>query len=141
MNRQIIFVSFIVNLLLIANLYSQDAHREAAKMGGNVDRGRVVFESKEAACSVCHRFEHVANQATRLAGPNLHSIGDKFSRDQLITEVLQPNSRIHPDFGTVNVVTVDGLTLEGVLQERTDGELVMLDAKSQVVRVDSHEYI
>ncbi|MCA9215480.1 MAG: PQQ-dependent sugar dehydrogenase [Planctomycetales bacterium] len=137
MNRRLVFVLL---FCLGTKTFTQDAHRQAARMGGSVEQGRAVFESKEASCSVCHRFELNADgQVPRLAGPNLHSIGDKFARDQLIKEILDPNSRMHPDFGTVTVVTVDGLTIEGVLQERTDDELVLLDSKSQPIRVKVSE--
>lgn len=108
-----------------------EQQRQAAMAGGDPVRGKVVFESKEAACRKCH----TAGGAERLAGPDLSVIGDKFGREQLIQSVLEPSATIHPDYGTIVVTTSRGKVHTGVLRRRTAKDLELLDAEGQLVRV------
>ena len=106
-------------------------YRAAAIESGNAARGKVVYESKQAACKKCH----VISGNERLAGPNLAVIGDKFTREQLIQSVLEPSAGIHPDYATLVVVTNDGKVHTGVLRQRTDKEIQMLDAEGKLLRI------
>ncbi len=106
-------------------------YRAAALMGGDAGRGKVVFESKQAACAKCH----VLSGKEKKAGPKLGTIGDKFTRDQLIQSVLEPSARIHPDHATTTVVTTAGKTINGVLQSRTGKEIQLLDGEGKLVRI------
>ncbi len=106
-------------------------YRAAALKGGDAGRGKVVFESKQAACAKCH----VLSGKEKKAGPKLGTIGDKFTRDQLIRSVLEPSARIHPDHATTTVVTTAGKTINGVLQSRTGKEIQLLDGEGKLVRI------
>jgi putative heme-binding domain-containing protein len=106
-------------------------YRNAALLGGDPARGKVVFESKEAGCKKCH----VVGGNERRAGPDLVVIGDKYGREQLVQAVLEPSITIHPDYATMVATTVDGKVHTGVLRDRTDGYLELLDAESQLVRL------
>ena len=105
--------------------------RAAAKQAGDATLGKLVFDSKQAACSKCHRI----SGGERLAGPPLSTIGDKYDRDQLIRSVLEPNASLHPDYVAQQVRTVDGQTVTGVLRNKTEDELQLLDAEGKLVRV------
>jgi putative heme-binding domain-containing protein len=106
-------------------------YRNAAMMSGDVARGKAVFESKEGACTKCHAI----SGKQRLAGPDLAVIGDKYTREQLIHSVLEPNAQIHPDYATVIVITTDGKTHPGVLRRRTDTAIELIDAEGKVLRI------
>ncbi|MBT6496738.1 MAG: c-type cytochrome [Planctomycetaceae bacterium] len=94
-------IAFSVALVFISSpapLVAQDDkailanYRVAAMKSGKAARGKLVFESKEAACKNCHAI----NGKERLAGPDLVVVGDKYTREQLITSVLEPSAGIHP---------------------------------------------
>ncbi|MFP6763117.1 MAG: hypothetical protein VB858_05855, partial [Planctomycetaceae bacterium] len=87
-----------------------DQFRAAAAKGGSAGRGKVVFQSRAAACSKCH----ILSGMERKAGPKLGTVGDKFTREQLMTAVLEPSARLHPDYTTTTVVTTAGKTVSGV---------------------------
>ncbi len=106
-------------------------YRNAAMMSGDVALGKVVFESKEGACKKCH----AVSGKERLAGPNLAVIGDKYTREQLIQSVLEPNAGIHPDYASLVVITTDGKTHTGVLRRRTDSEIELIDAEGKLLRI------
>lgn len=109
--------------------------REAARKGGDAARGKAVYLSKMAGCEKCH----VVSGDARRAGPRLTVIGDKYTREQMIRAVLEPNARLHPDYATLVVETKQGKSLKGVLQKRTDREVQLLDGEGKLVRVPLNE--
>lgn len=119
-------------------LFSQEADKEilaryrtAALKGGDAARGEAVFKSKEAACAKCH----ILSGMEKKAGPKLGTIGDKFTREQLITPVLEPSARLHPDHATTTVVTTAGKTVSGVLHSRDKKEIQLFDSEGKIVRI------
>jgi putative heme-binding domain-containing protein len=142
-----ITTSFFVSVLFIAGTESQgiaqddkaiiNQYRDAAlKMSaGNAAAGKAVFGSKEAACVKCHAIESDGNNR-KLAGPSLVVIGDKFTRDQIVNSVLEPDAQIHPDYATLSVTTKKGKKLTGVLRERSESSLELLDAESKLLKID-----
>ena len=106
-------------------------YREAARKGGDVGRGEVVFKSKEAACAKCHILAGMEKKA----GPKLGTIGDKFTREQLITSILEPSARLHPDHATTTVATTAGKTISGVLQSRSKNEIQLFDSEGKLIRI------
>ena len=69
-------------------------YRRQAAQGGDSDRGKSLFLSDKVTCKICH----VITGQERKAGPDLIGIGDKYSRDELITAVLEPSREILPDY-------------------------------------------
>ncbi|MBT4863732.1 MAG: c-type cytochrome, partial [Planctomycetaceae bacterium] len=133
-------IAFSVALVFISSpapLVAQDDkailanYRVAAMKSGKAARGKLVFESKEAACKNCHAI----NGKERLAGPDLVVVGDKYTREQLITSVLEPSAGIHPDYASLVVVTKRGKTYTGVLKQRTKNALQLFDEKGKLVTI------
>ena len=106
-------------------------YHAAAQEDGNINAGKLVFQSEKAACKKCHEI----GGKSKLAGPDLAVIGDKYTRDQLIQQVLEPSARLHPDYASQIVITSDGLTITGVLRQQSDKELQLIDAKGKLVRI------
>jgi len=106
-------------------------YSKVAQAGGDVARGKTVFASKEAACTKCH----VISGSERKAGPSLQTIGDKFTREQLIKSVLEPSARLHPDHTTTAVNTVEGKTISGVLLARDKQSLKLFDVEGKTIEV------
>ena len=138
MQTQVSALSTLIVAMTTSLLLAQDVDKEtlekfrsAARSGGDAQRGKLVFESKQAACGKCH----ILTGRERKAGPKLGTIGDKFTRAQLIKSVLEPSARIHPDHATTTVVTTDGKTINGVLQSRNKQAVELLDAEGKRVRI------
>ena len=111
-------------------------YRAAAMESGDADRGKVIFESKEAACRKCHTIAG----SEQLAGPNLAVIGDKYTREQLVVSVLEPNASIHPDYAALTVVLKNGTTQTGVMRRRSDTEIELFDAEGKTVNIPLTEF-
>ncbi|MEZ6061033.1 MAG: PQQ-dependent sugar dehydrogenase [Planctomycetaceae bacterium] len=105
-----------------------EAYREFAMAHlGDPERGRRLFEEHETlSCTACHRITGLEK-----SGPNLDGIGDKFTRTELIRQVLEPSAEIKPGYEQTVVVTSDGVTLAGRVERATKLEVRLIDAKGR----------
>ena len=107
------------------------AFRDALVAGGDARRGREIFsENPAAACARCHT---VGNEGSDV-GPNLTRVGAALSREILLQALVEPNARIAPGFGMVDVTLRTGERLSGTLREETSGELVLLSGSPAAER-------
>src|SRR4030095_5995032 len=82
----------------------------AALPGGNVDRGKALFEGR-GACTNCHR---VGANGSR-GGPALTIIGTQRRTVELHQSLLEPDAEIAPTNRTLKISTRDGNTITGRL--------------------------
>ena len=93
-----------------------------ALYGGDPDRGaRIVYDHDAAQCMRCHRVMEWGADV----GPELTTIGDRLTREQLLESLVAPSARIAPGYGTVAVTLNDGESIVGLLQEEDDDHLVL----------------
>lgn len=99
----------------------------AMEHGGDPVRGRQLFESHaKLLCTDCHNITGMEK-----SGPNLDGIGDKFSREELIREVLYPSQSIKPGFEGVTLLTRDGLVHVGRIERANQLIHRLIDAKGK----------
>jgi quinoprotein glucose dehydrogenase len=107
------------------------AFRDALVAGGNVNRGAELFQQSPAAgCPRCHTIGSEGSDV----GPNLTRIGATLNRDMLVQALVEPNARIAPGFGSVNVTLRSGERLDGTLRAETPTELVLQAGTPPAVR-------
>ncbi|MEN3339733.1 MAG: hypothetical protein V7647_3409, partial [Acidobacteriota bacterium] len=107
------------------------AFRDALLTGGNARRGAETFEQNPAAgCPRCHTIGTEGSDV----GPNLTRIGATLTREILLQALLEPNARIAPGFGVVNVTLRSGERLDGTLRGETPTELVLQTGTPPAVR-------
>jgi putative heme-binding domain-containing protein len=93
---------------------------------GDPARGRIVFA--KASCAGCH-------DGGRAMGPSLQGVAKRFSRDDLITAILQPNKDVSPRYRPTRVATTDESVFIGmIVYEASDG-LLLQTGPDSVVRV------
>jgi putative membrane-bound dehydrogenase-like protein len=85
--------------------------------GGDAGRGAKVYET---ACMVCHKFADKGNDV----GPHLGTI-KAWTTEQLVTNILDPNREVSPNFSLYLVETHDGRTLSGLIASETAGNLTL----------------
>lgn len=106
------------------------------RLAGDAERGRkLFFETAGVQCKNCHRIDGTGS----LLGPDLSQIGRKYARPQLLEQILEPSKVIEPKYVSYVVALADGRLITGLLADRTDAELVVRDAKDQLVRVAASE--
>jgi putative heme-binding domain-containing protein len=86
-------------------------------MKGDATRGVKVYET---ACMVCHKFADKGNDV----GPHLGTI-KAWTAEQLVTNILDPNREVSPNFALYLVETNDGRTLSGLITSETAGNLTL----------------
>lgn len=107
----------------------------ASENEGNAIRGEQVFlNNAKLVCTNCHNVTGMEK-----SGPNLEGIGDKFSRDQLIEQILFPSKSIKPGFEQVVIVTKDGQTQVGRVERINQSVHRIIDARGKQIDIRSDE--
>jgi putative membrane-bound dehydrogenase-like protein len=96
-------------------------YQAALSMKGDASRGKVVFE---AACATCHR----AGDLGKDVGPNLATIR-QWNPDQVLSNILDPNREVAPNFVGYTVETKDGRTLDGIIAGESAGSVTLKRAE------------
>ncbi len=92
-------------------------YKAVMSMVGGAARGAKVYET---ACMVCHRHLDRGNDV----GPNLGTI-KAWPVEQILTNVLDPNREVSPNFALYLIETNDGRTLSGLITSETAGNLTL----------------
>ncbi len=105
---------------------------ELLKLKGDATRGRELFEkSATILCRNCHR---IGDQGVEL-GPELTRIGKKYSKAQILENILEPSKVIEPKYLTYVVETKAGKVHSGLLASRTADEIVLRDVENKEHRI------
>jgi putative membrane-bound dehydrogenase-like protein len=88
-----------------------DNYQAAAKLRGDVERGRKVFAKR---CSVCHQLDGVGHAV----GPDLRALTNK-SPLYLLTEILDPNRNVDSRYLAYSATTRSGRTYTGILSSES----------------------
>lgn len=113
---------------------------QAAIKDGDSVRGAKVFYGKKTACANCH---DIANGYQM--GPKLTTARKEATPEFLIQSILKPSESILKGFTSVNVLTVDGVSMSGYLVEETDDAITISIAtdggKPRVIPIDDVEAV
>ena len=85
--------------------------------------GERIF--KDATCAQCHQLGGVGGAV----GPALDEVFQRYQGDSMsvLQEILEPSNRIDEKYSMHMILTVDGLTLTGIIQEQDGEQVVLLD--------------
>lgn len=98
---------------------------ELAKQRGDADQGMNVFRTV-GTCSNCH----VVGDFGKEVGPNLSEIGDKLSREAMLTSILDPSAGISHNYENYVVITTSGQVITGVKVNETADKIVIRTAEA-----------
>ncbi len=74
----------------------------------------------QAACLVCHKHGSQGNDV----GPHLGTI-KAWTPEQILTNILDPNREVSPNFALYVIEMVDGRTLSGIVASESGGTVVL----------------
>ena len=102
--------------------------------GGDWERGRLVFSSPQAACSVCHQVRGTGG----VIGPDLSNL---VYRDyaSVLKDIVEPSAAINPDRIAYIIDLKSGTTATGMILDDTPDAIVLGDAaggKQTIARRD-----
>jgi putative heme-binding domain-containing protein len=92
---------------------------------GDPTTGRAVFAR---ACAACHN-------GSQAVGPSLEGIAARFSRDDLVTAVIEPNRDVPPRYRATKVITDDGKTYQGVVIYEANDGLILQTGATDTIRI------
>ena len=92
------------------------------EVAGNPSIGEELYRGK-GSCSSCH----VINTEGGRHGPDLSTIGDRRSPDQLMSDLLTPNERVQERWWTIRIVHRDGTEVEGLRMNEGTYSVRILD--------------
>jgi putative heme-binding domain-containing protein len=105
-------------------------------LSGDAGRGREWFFGESAAqCKTCHRVRGVGIEL----GPDLDTIGAKYTRAELLSQLLKPSRTIDPKYAVQAIETTDGRVHQGLLVEKGPDVLVLRDAQNRTMRIPTSE--
>jgi putative heme-binding domain-containing protein len=88
-----------------------DRYRSALNLAGDADRGRSVFAKN---CQTCHQHR---GQGRRV-GPELSGVVGR-APDAILSDILDPNKNLEPDYIVLAAATRRGQVYSGLLAEET----------------------
>ncbi len=93
---------------------------------GDPKRGLKIYT--KASCASCH-------SGVQALGPDLRGVTGRFSRDDLLTAVLQPSKDVSPRYRTTQLTTLKGQVYQGIIVYEAVDSVLMLTGPAQSVRL------
>jgi len=112
---------------IVAYLRSLAATKRTAAVGGDVTRGKSIYESK-GNCASCHRVNGVGSRL----GPDLSKIGQLRRAIDLEQSLIDPAAEVLPTNRFYKVVTKNGTTITGRLLNIDTFTVQMMDSKEEL---------
>jgi putative heme-binding domain-containing protein len=116
---------------------SREAYRKFAMIHqGDAAAGRALFlEPGKIACSQCHTTDGKGGKA----GPDLFAIGDKYGRDDLIEQVLDPSANIAVGYSTTVIRLKSGDMVQGIIKESDDQAVGLMGSDGKLLRIKTSD--
>jgi putative heme-binding domain-containing protein len=98
---------------------------------GDAKVGEQLYQKeKKLVCVNCHNIT-----GAEKAGPNLDGIADKYSRAELIENILRPSLSIKPGYEQSTIVTKDGRTIVGRINRAQKSMVKIMNAEGKTIDV------
>ncbi|TWT34435.1 DUF6797 domain-containing protein [Blastopirellula retiformator] len=92
-----------------------------ARIVGDWERGARVFAQAGLGCTQCH----APQQSELRLGPDLSTLGERAAYQHVVESILHPSRTMEAGFQTVRLLTVDGVSLTGILRAETPEQVVL----------------
>ncbi len=95
-----------------------EKYRKALEMTGDATKGKAIFTK---TCAACHKLEGVGHEL----GPNLSAMKNR-GTDAILTNVLDPNAEVNPQYLSYNCNLDDGRQVTGMIQAETANSVTFI---------------
>jgi putative heme-binding domain-containing protein len=119
---------------LVAFVRALSAPAFESRVPGDVEAGGLLFFGK-AGCSECHA---ILGRGGRL-GPDLSNVGMSRQAAYLEEALLNPGARFPEGYRAGAVALRDGSRIEGIIREKTNYLVAVLDQSGEIRRIDMKE--
>ena len=97
------------------------------RINGDVAAGRSVFKR---VCANCHQYGDLGQKV----GPNLTGMA-VHPKAELLTHIIDPSRNVEGNYRMYNVLTVDGVVLNGMLAGESKTSITIVDAMAKATSV------
>ena len=108
-----------------------EQYQSALTLAASVTEGAKVFQR---VCARCHRIDGKGHDT----GPDISDVRNR-SRAAILTEILDPNAKVEPQFTAYIIVTTDGRTLSGLMVSDSAEAVVLKMAEGKLQTVGRSE--
>ena len=109
---------------------------ELLTLKGNAVKGRTLFLTASGLqCRNCHKV----GEQGKAVGPKLDGIRKRYSRAEILENILEPSKKIDPKFQTWLIQKDDGKVQTGLLVSRAAESVTLLDAKGKAITIPASE--
>lgn len=98
-------------------------YQAALSLSGDTLAGKALFAK---VCATCHKLEGNGHEI----GPNLATVQNR-GAEAILTNVIDPNREVNPQFVNYLLVTADGRTLTGMIGAETATSITLVRAENQ----------
>ncbi len=105
-------------------------------MTGDVDAGRALFVSaSDVNCRQCHQIAGVGTAV----GPDLSGIGATQKPAEILESILKPSAKIDMKYRGKLLLTVDGVTMAGMVVEENPESMTIVEASGKPTTIPQAE--
>ncbi len=97
------------------------------RVNGDVKAGQAVFKK---VCANCHQHGDIGQKV----GPNLTGMA-VHPKAELLTHIIDPSRNVEGNYRMYNVLTVDGMVINGMLAGESKTSITIVDAQAKEVSV------
>lgn len=95
-----------------------EKYRKALDLKGDPAKGKAIFTK---TCAACHKLDGVGHEL----GPNLSAMKNR-GMDAILTNVLDPNAEVNPQYLSYNANLDDGRQVTGMIQAETANSVTFI---------------
>jgi putative heme-binding domain-containing protein len=99
---------------------------------GEASRGIGIFT--KASCASCH-------SGAQALGPDLRGVTGRFSRDDLLTAIIQPRKDIAARYRTTQIETADGKIYQGLVIYEAVDSMILQTGPAATIRLNSPQIV
>ena len=105
---------------------------ELVRREGNAQKGATIFfKAGATACGTCHRVQGQG----QWVGPDLSTIGVKYDKKELLSNILSPSAAISYNYRTAVLALKDGQVVTGLPVEESADRIVLKTAEGKRITV------
>jgi putative heme-binding domain-containing protein len=102
---------------------------------GDVERGKALFFRESLQCISCHKI----GEKGLNVGPELTKIGAKRRKAELLESILLPSRRIEQEYQVLQISTMEGKQISGLVVRKSGNSITLKDAKNQETTIATQD--